>query len=290
MYTSVALVYDELRQHGETTLDDADDRRYVLDAIDDAAARMDQKLGDTFAPSIETVHYTAAPVGDRHHDGDIIDSTLMLARSLMTLTSITIDDTVIDPALFRLLPRTETYSDQVMLLNHGSWCKYTTDPEDAIAVVGTWGRGGGWIGSGDTLGAELLDTALTASVADADGADVRNRSPRFSPGMLIRIGDEYIQVRAVDVENDTITLFRAQRGTAAATHALGTAIDVWYPDRTIARAAMRFASFLYRRQGEYATRKVEGMTETSYPKEMPDDVYLMTVPFWRIPRVRAVRG
>lgn len=148
-----------------------------------------------------------------------------------------------------------------------SWYPRTVNPDsyfECIAIAGFWGMrtyypSMGFFASGQTVpGGGLTASAVTVVVSDVLGPDGYGRTPLFSPGNVLRIDDELMEVIKVDTTTKTLTLLRGLRGTTAAAHTAGTAILVWEPEPDVANAATRQAALLYARRGSY-------MQITSYP-------------------------
>lgn len=149
---------------------------------------------------------------------------------------------------------------------------------DSIVIAGFWGMreyysSMGFFDSGNTCPA-LTATQVTMTVQDVDGVDVYGRTPIFSPGNLIRIDDELMEViKAIGDTTNTLTVIRGARGTTAATHTIGTAIQVWEPEEDIVNCATRQVGLLYARRGAYQqiTSLPDGVNVT-YPSDLLAEV------------------
>ena len=119
-----------------------------------------------------------------------------------------------------------------------------------------------------------MDASSTSLVVQDSAGDDAGLDRRFSPGQLLRTGDEFVYVKSIEVESETHTLrcMRGVNGTIASPHEAGTPIHSWQPEPEIRRAATRWVALMYRRQGEFARTEVEGMSGTTWPKDMPEDV------------------
>jgi hypothetical protein len=150
---------------------------------------------------------------------------------------------------------------------------------DSIAIAGFWGireyyTAAGWFDSGNTCPA-MTATQPTLTVQTVVGPDVYGRTPIFSPGNLIRIDNELLDVIAVNENTKILTVIRGVRGTTAAIHTLGTAVKIWEVEPDIANCATRQVGLLYARRGAY-------QQVTSYP-----DGANVTYPSDLLPEVRA---
>ena len=128
----------------------------------------------------------------------------------------------------------------------------------------------GFFDSGqDVPVAGLTASAVTMVITDVDGLDPYNRTPCFSAGNLVRIDDELIDIVKTDTTTNTLTMIRGVRGTTAAAHTAGTAIEIWEPEDDIANAATRQAGLLYARRGAYqqVTTYPDGVS-VSYPSDL----------------------
>lgn len=150
-------------------------------------------------------------------------------------------------------------------------------PIEQIVISGFWGtrtRYGseGFFDSAVTCPV-MTDSQLQIVVSDVAGADAYGRTPRFSPGNLLRIEDELAEVIDVATSTKTLTLRRGLRGTAAATHAAGQPIRIWEPEYDIVTCATRQAALLYARRGSYqeVTSFPEGVN-VRYPSDLLAEV------------------
>jgi hypothetical protein len=144
---------------------------------------------------------------------------------------------------------------------------------NSIVISGFWGvrefyTEQGFFDSGIT--SPVMTAAQTTIIVSAvTGPDAYNRTPMFSPGNLIRVDNELIEVVAVDSATKTLTLLRGRNGTTAAAHLAGTAIKVWEPEPDIVSAATRQTCLLYARRGSYTqtTTYPDGIS-VSYPSDL----------------------
>lgn len=115
----------------------------------------------------------------------------------------------------------------------------------------------------------LTATQLSFVVSNVAGPDAYDRTPLFSPGNLLRIDNELIEVVKVGASTKTLTVRRGQRGTTAVTHMLGTSIRIWEPESDVVNAATRQAALLYARRGAYmqTTTYPDGI-QVSYPSDL----------------------
>lgn len=94
-------------------------------------------------------------------------------------------------------------------------------------------------------------SAISVTVVDADGANWKGETPRFSAGQLLKIGTEFIRVAAVNTTTNILTIQRGVNGSTAAIHANASAISVWYPADDIVRLCARGAALMYAKRGAF---------------------------------------
>lgn len=266
MLTNVDAVKRELRQGG--VYPDPTDDLFVLERIDAAVSRVFEVTGRRFDPYIETRYYDARTF----HQGGFVDGdTLYLSAPLLELISLSIGGTAQEIADFTPLPMGDGVKWKIRRPNN-TW-SYIENPTNAIAIAGIWGyktdTSMAWIASQDGIQSDVSDSAVTLTVIDSNGEDALFKTPRFSPGMVIRINSEFMQVRKVI--GNTLSVFRGLNGSTKAAHTSGALIDIWNPETAIALGVTRWCAMMYKRRGEFARREVEGMNAKEYPKDMPED-------------------
>lgn len=203
------------------------------------------------------------------------DNTLRLIDPLLSITSTTLGDTVLTDVVgfpdatvtpFEALRRT---TDCCVSWYGAETC--LTGPLFAT-IVGIWGLHRDYTNAWqavDTLAAAITTTsATTFTVADADGADSYGMTPRFSPGNLIKIDSEFMEVTAVNTSTNVITVRRGVNGTTAATHLIATPVSTFQVEEPIRHAVARQAGLLYARRGAYSSVEITGMTEIRYPVDL----------------------
>jgi len=165
---------------------------------------------------------------------------------------------------------------------------HTGDPLEAIAVEGTWGYHPAWASAWQDSGDAVQDDPLSAGATTLTVDDVSAPPPggygwRFAVGQLLRIGEEYLHVLAVDEETDALTVARAANGTTAATHARGTAIAIYRPPEDVRQACLRVTHWLYRQPDAGFVQRAAGLRgEVVVPPALPDDVQQILAPYVRV--------
>lgn len=144
---------------------------------------------------------------------------------------------------------------------------------ESVQITGFWGmreyyNTDGFIASGQT---SPVMTAIQTSIitSGAWGLDAWGQTPLFSPGNLIRIDNELMDVIGADSTAMTLTIRRGVRGSTAATHTVGSPIILWYPEDDVVHEATRQAALLYSRRGAFqqTTISPEGLV-VSYPSDL----------------------
>lgn len=146
-----------------------------------------------------------------------------------------------------------------------------------VSISGIWGfhpnYAEAWM-QVDTLAAAITtSTATTFTVADADGEDEYGMTPRFSPGSLIRVDDEYMEVIKVDSNTNTLTVRRGVNGSTAAAHLINAPVHTWQVDAPVQRAVARQSGLMISRNGAYTTVEVREMSEVRYPQDWLAEVF-----------------
>lgn len=195
---------------------------------------------------------------------DLIDSWLRiytLPRYAVSLDAVTVYNTALTVGTHvRAWPTntTQAFRDIQLIDTSSDWygtyadCNY--DPLIITTAKWAWHDDlpNAWQKEDDvTDGAGINATVTSITVADADGANFRADTPRFSEGNLIRIDSEYLRVTAVNTTTNVLTVKRGENGTTAAAHLLGADIDVWYPWEPIVQGCARWACLLYKRRGAF---------------------------------------
>ncbi len=158
--------------------------------------------------------------------------------------------------------------------NCSSWWDCTHQrPPVFIYITGVWGwhedYDNAWDKVDDVLdaaGITATDTEIT--VADADGEDLEGYTPRFSPGNLIRIDSELMDVTAVNTTTNVLTVRRARNGTTAAAHLINADIEVYQVDIRIRRIVTRQSALLYARRGAFQVETLDGVGVVTYPQDL----------------------
>lgn len=235
-----------------------------------------------FEPLYDTVRITPTGMNTNTPMGLLtLPYDLLEAKSItVSGTSVTYGTTIVPyPNNGQTPIRTLRISDpRTAPINSWYGCSSDNSWIDSIVISGFWGMreyytSMGYFDSGNTCPA-LTATQVTMTVQDVDGMDAYGRTPIFSPGNLIRIDDELMEViKTVGATTNSLTVIRGARGTTAATHTLGTTIEIWEPEEDIVNCATRQVGLLYARRGSYQqiTSLPDGINVT-YPSDLLAEV------------------
>jgi hypothetical protein len=233
MHTLASLF--ALRQYlGISSTDTQDDPRLVR-ALQTATHTLHRENRRTFSPHRAT-HYHSLNLCDVRE--------ICLEDDLLALISITNGDNTPIP-----LTDVIVLYDSVLHLLNNRYFVYDDSPINAIAVTAIWGWHNDWTrawrNSNDSPQTALNSSQSTISVADADGVDGDNSTPRFSIGDLLRCEDEYMVVIGVNITTNVLTVARGAHGTLASTHAQNTPVYRYQPPADVVNACLQVATACY---------------------------------------------
>lgn len=249
----------------------------LFQAVLRVSRRVDAKIGGArmrpaFAPYAEsrTVRVTGSLVNSR-------DNTLRLEGDLLALTGVTRsgETLAVGSAVEAWPDGTQTPIRTLRLTDaYSSWYdNATSDAPPTVTLTGVWGYHSdyahAWAAVDTVQDNPLSASATTLTVTDVDGVDLWGFTPRMDRGNLLRIGDEYLVVTAVDTVANTATVRRGVNGTTAAEHAQGASVEVWQVDAPLRDAVARQVGFTYQRRGAYIQKQV---TELGAEIRFPDDL------------------
>jgi hypothetical protein len=227
-YATVRDFQDWLRDQGSSVLDGANDKA-ILDGLESASRNIVSwcERNRDFGPV----------VGVRKYAGDG-RSALLLRDDLISLDSVSVGGSEVDPDAIELVSETGTPPYRKLIL--------PSPTRAAIVVSGTWGYSDDRVDSGATVGAvgDEYDVPLGEASTSIEVSD----PTKLAPGHTLRIDDEQLYVKAV---GETLTVDRGVNGTTAAEHAYGSTIEVYrYPsDLTEATCAIRHRRWRMREAG-----------------------------------------
>lgn len=245
--------------------------------------RVDQVFPQTppwpfFAPWIGTLLQSVS--GERVNS---LDNTLQIDRFLLELAgTVSVNGSNLSSAATYPDPSYPPFKRLRLTDSCANWynaCTNTNGYAPPLASIpGVWGFNSDYANA--WLAIDALATAITTTgqttftVADADGADIYGVTWRFSPGNLIKIESEFLEVLLVNPATNTITVRRAANGSTAAVHnTVPTTIYRWEVEQPVKTAVARQAAMQYHRRGAFTTVEVQGMSEVRYPADWLNEVY-----------------
>lgn len=273
---TLANVKDELKA---PTTQAADDLR-LLGYIDSLTRRFDKIGGMLLQPRIYTIKITVTSMNTNVSAGTLTLPDMLLEPQTITSSGQPLvygTDVLAEP--YGIFPiRTLRLSDTSGLCS--TWYPTGTPIRDTVVITGFFGYRDfydldGWITSTDSIqtpgGISATTTSIT--VTDVDGVDLYNMAPRFSPGNLLRIEDEMLEVRAVNTTTNILTVMRGVRGSTAATHAQSTTIYNWNAPLDLVGACARSVAARYARRGAYEQVTVSDIATSVFPRDLLSEVY-----------------
>lgn len=252
----------------------------LLEDIAWASARVMTDKDCPFEPNIETRYFDASM--GQHMSND--RRTLWLRYPLLSLTSAELgDSTALTAGQYTLRYGNDTpyFAIQLNQSSGYAWTQYTTNTENAISITGVWGYrhkySQAWV-LGSTLNGAIANSTVTSIT-------VTSGTP-FSPGMLLKIENEWLRLTAVST--NTLTVERGVNGSTAAAHNTALDIHYWTVEPIVNRAVVKWASYLLSRRGAHSTVTYDGLGTEEYPPDAPEEVSNILKSFYNSQGFRAV--
>lgn len=216
------------------------DDNKMLQYIEQASRRIDKHCDRRFYPRSATRYLNYQSSYDLLLDEDLLEVSDLSAGG----TSISLTDFFLYP--LNTYPKWKIEIDR----SKSALFDYSSTHQKAVTVVGTWGWHNDWDNAWDdsqdtTEDDPLTVAATTITVNDTDGADINGFTPRFSPGQLLKIESEYVQVTGVSSADNTLTVRRGMNGTTAAQHDQNTAISIYRVPEVVHRACLEVTKLFY---------------------------------------------
>lgn len=288
MLATLADVQAELRQlNAEPS---AAEDAFILDRLGYVIRRVQSETDNRFAPRLETFGYNATRLDD---GGAIYEESLYLGFPMLELHEIKFSGEAQDLSRFATRSALDRPIYKIDVIDGQGWLNQSSGAYP-IQITGIWADRSpvseAWVGSGDALGGDISG-ALTDNilqVTDVDAEDMHFNAPRFSPGALIRIDSEYMQVRKVNTSTNTLSVVRAVNGTEVAPHSTNAAIDLWRADEGIRTGVTRWTAMMYQRRAQFSRREIEGMNAKEFPTDMPGELKRILEQYRRVTDVRKI--
>lgn len=272
-YCTLADVRAELKGDSTDTSYDQRIRQYIRQVSRRVDATMGKPQRPFFAPYTEQRKYVV--------DNTRVDSwlnTFLLRDFILSVTAVVRGSTTITSSVELYQP--ENRVAQALRITDWNYSWYggdcsssTSTPPTYLYVTGVWGwhedYSNAWAKVDDVLDVGGINATTTAiTVADADGTDLDGFTPRFSPGHLIKIDSEFMDVTAVNTTTNILTVRRAVNGSTAAAHALNADISTFQVDERIRRACIRQSALMVARKGAFQVETLDGVGVVSYPQDL----------------------
>lgn len=161
----------------------------------------------------------------------------------------------------------------------------TTLRQPYATITGAWGYSSNFAYAWqqvDTLAAAMTDTTTTTlTVHTVDSAGTDGNTPTFSPGNLIQIDSELMNVTAVNNATKVVTVAsRGDNGSTAATHLNGAAIKVWQVEPDIRDVVAKQAGLINSRKAAFTTVEVDPAgVELRYPPDLLPELRATLQPY-----------
>ncbi len=162
------------------------------------------------------------------------------------------------------------------LFKDGEW-------RNAIEVEGYFGSNSFYpecfVGSGETLAAQLTSEATSFVASDINGIADDLITPRFQAGQMLRLnsnaGIEFVIIKSI--ATNTVTLVRGVNGTTALTHPIATPIENFRVDETVTQMCIRLVQWRYRQKDTDSFDRTFNlaMQTATTPSALPADVRLI---------------
>lgn len=248
MQNTLATVFQFKRHLGIPTNTTHDDDR-LLTVLAAAYAHITHETGRHYIPYVAAIPHDVVP---------LLPNELILADDLLELTALRDASGEIDPAQVTIHPM---QPDPGSVLYHPTGrFVWDNNPKRAVTVTGVWGWHNTphamWLATGDSVQVAIDAAATAVSVGDASAPYADGVTPRFCVGMVLRVGDEFLRVAAVDTTANLITVERGVQGTTAVPHDAGTALAVYRPPYSVLITVMQLAAWYYREPDRAALAEI----------------------------------
>lgn len=152
-----------------------------------------------------------------------------------------------------------------------TWYTLETSPTirrkhpEPLTVTGTWGWHQDWDNA--FVATSVVATApIGGAVTDTTFDVTAGQGVRFSPGNMILVESEYMEITTV--ATDTLTVTRAYNGSTVAGHAIGVAVAILQIPEDIQRVTARQADLLFSRLGSFDVQQLTQVGVIQYPQDL----------------------
>lgn len=200
------------------------------------------------------IHGSHLHGGHFHDHVDIHPSEILAIDDIIEITTVSVSED--DGATYTALASTDFIPmrgnndntkksyDTLLIDRTGTQSSWPIG-QKSVKVLGTWGMSDDRSRFFEDTLDEVEDNPLAANglsltLNDVDGVDQWNLIPRVSPGQILRIESEFIEVVATDTSSgaQSATIVRGRNGTTGASHAQNTQIDKFMPPEPVKQACL----------------------------------------------------
>ncbi len=238
MYTIATL--EDLRRHLGLSATDTDSDQDLLHSLQEASHLIESLTQRRYCPRFQSRTVPLDRTAPR---------LLILPDDLLELRAINDAGGEMDLNRFLRLPEDPDTPASILHLARGVTFRLDASGPRAVEINGIWGWHDRWMQAWRDSGDTVRDSALSAdtgtiSVYDVAGSDKDGFSPRFQVGQLLRIGDEYLRLTAIDRQNQRLTVLRGAQGSAAVAHQRGATIETYTASLPIRDLTVRYAELM----------------------------------------------
>jgi hypothetical protein len=253
-YSTLAAVKGLLEVVSTNTPDDG----VINDLITQTSRYIDDKTGRHFYPTIETRLFDVPEGRELWLDDDLLAATTVTNGDAVAVTE------------YNLLPP-NYYPKYAVRIKDWSSVYWTTDSnsgsEQVISVLGVWGFHQKYATRAWALGSTVNENPLAIgdlTITVVSGA-------LFSPGQIIKIENEIMNVTVV-AGNDVTVAVRGDNGSTASAHVITTPVYIWQPEPDIVLACQMIVKNLYHNRFGQNTTGVATITGAGVvisPEDVP---------------------
>lgn len=217
----------------------------------------------------------------KYEDG--IDGRLFLSDDLLSVTTLKTDEdgnavyeNTFTTADYLLYPLNGSPKTAVALSHDSGYSHFASGVRKGVEIAGLWGYG-----DGDSA-TPYIAGGMTATVADGTSTSVTvSTVGSLAPGHTILVESEQMYIQSIS--GTTLTVLRAQNGTAGAAHSAKAVSIYEYPD-PIEEATLMTAARLWRRGNSAFATIIGGpeMGATEIWHGLDPDVKLLLSPYVKL--------
>jgi hypothetical protein len=273
------ITLDDFRRYQGIDMDQHDQDALLRQLLTNASRTWDAWTQRRFYPRVET----------RYYDHPREARRLWLDDDLLELTALTTYNggtTLLPSEYFPMAGSSYQPPYSNIVLHPTKQFAWTGTPQKANAVTGIWGYHNDWDAAWwpySTLASDVNASQTTITVTSGPGGAWNGIPFQFEPGMLLKLGTEYLHLLAVDAATLTLTVVRGANGTSAAAHDSGLIVAAYEVDPAVQNAVRRLTAWMWH-QKDSATFVTTGYPEiglVEVPSGMPPDIQRLIARFKR---------